>query len=304
MSHLVNHPLTSVAHNRSINRVFKRIRISSLQGDYMKKRLSSANANKGFTLIELSIVLVIIGLIVGGVLVGQDLIKAAEIRATVAQVERFNTASNTFRGKYNGLPGDLANPTAFFASVTNGNESEQGDGDGVIDGVSAANTACTAALCISGEAAVYWYMLNNAGMIPEGITANTNYETVNLTPGDTTVPPAKMGKGARIGVMGVSGVNYFAIANFGTSALASGTATFTAGMSPLDALQMDSKMDDGKASSGTVISVAVATALPGTAANGNANPTAHCYDSDDGAYAAASGIRNSLYCNLSIRASF
>ncbi len=53
----------------------------------------------GFTLIELSIVLVIIGLIVGGVLVGQDLIKAAETRATVGQVEKYNAAVNTFRTK-------------------------------------------------------------------------------------------------------------------------------------------------------------------------------------------------------------
>lgn len=42
----------------------------------------------GFTLIELSIVLVIIGLIVGGVLVGRDLIKAAEVRAQVSQIEK------------------------------------------------------------------------------------------------------------------------------------------------------------------------------------------------------------------------
>jgi prepilin-type N-terminal cleavage/methylation domain-containing protein len=45
----------------------------------------------GFTLIELSIVLVIIGLIVGGVLVGQDLVKAAGVRATISQIEKFNT---------------------------------------------------------------------------------------------------------------------------------------------------------------------------------------------------------------------
>ena len=52
---------------------------------------------EGFTLLELSIVLVIIGLIVGGVLVGQDMIKGAQIRATVAQLEKYNTAVNTFR---------------------------------------------------------------------------------------------------------------------------------------------------------------------------------------------------------------
>ncbi len=46
----------------------------------------------GFTLIELSIVLVIIGLIIGGVLVGKDLIKAAEIRATISQINKYNHA--------------------------------------------------------------------------------------------------------------------------------------------------------------------------------------------------------------------
>jgi prepilin-type N-terminal cleavage/methylation domain-containing protein len=48
----------------------------------------------GFTLIELSIVLVIIGLIIGGVLVGQDLIHAAQTRAAVSQLERYNSAVN------------------------------------------------------------------------------------------------------------------------------------------------------------------------------------------------------------------
>ena len=92
---------------------------------------------KGFTLIELSIVLVIIGLIVGGVLVGQDLIKASEIRATVAQVEKYNSAVNTFRTKYNGMPGDLPQTTAgafgLFA-LTYATTLGFGDGNGLIEG--------------------------------------------------------------------------------------------------------------------------------------------------------------------------
>ena len=74
---------------------------------------------KGFTLIELSIVLVIIGLIVGGVLVGQDLIRAAEMRAIHGDWTKFETARQTFRLKYNCIPGDCAN-AATLGLGTNG----------------------------------------------------------------------------------------------------------------------------------------------------------------------------------------
>src|ERR1700712_2007792 len=91
----------------------------------------------GFTLIELSIVLVIIGLVVGGVLVGQDLIKAAGVRATISQIEKSNTAVNTFRSKYDGLPGDLATASAirfglYYPTTPSG--VYNGNGDGIIDG--------------------------------------------------------------------------------------------------------------------------------------------------------------------------
>jgi prepilin-type N-terminal cleavage/methylation domain-containing protein len=71
----------------------------------------------GFTLIEMSIVLVIIGLLVGGVLVGQDLIRAAQVRKTGTLIEQLNTAVNTFKLKYNCLPGDCANASDFSAST-------------------------------------------------------------------------------------------------------------------------------------------------------------------------------------------
>lgn len=74
-----------------------------------------------FTLIELSIVLVVIGLIVGGVLVGQDLIHAAKVRAQISQLQEYETALTTFRLKYNGLAGDLRNPSQFFPGLTSTN---------------------------------------------------------------------------------------------------------------------------------------------------------------------------------------
>lgn len=83
---------------------------------------------KAFTLIEISIVLVIIGLLVGGVLVGQELIRAAQLRSIVRDVEKYRTAVYTFRLKYNAIPGDMQNATSFFVGVVNGN------GDGIIEG--------------------------------------------------------------------------------------------------------------------------------------------------------------------------
>ena len=72
-------------------------------------------SDRGFTLIEMASVLVIIGLIVGGILVGQSLIKAAEVRSEVTQMEKFQTAVNTFRDKYGYLPGDIpVGPAAQF----------------------------------------------------------------------------------------------------------------------------------------------------------------------------------------------
>lgn len=77
-----------------------------------------SQTQNGFTLIELSLVLVIIGLIVGGVLVGRDLIKSAEIRAQISQIEEIKTAFNTFQVKYGYLPGDMppiqASQLGFF----------------------------------------------------------------------------------------------------------------------------------------------------------------------------------------------
>ena len=69
--------------------------------------MKNSHKNNGFTLVELSIALVIIGLLVGGILVGRDLIESARIRTQVRQIEQLNTAANTFKNKYGSLPGDI-----------------------------------------------------------------------------------------------------------------------------------------------------------------------------------------------------
>jgi prepilin-type N-terminal cleavage/methylation domain-containing protein len=84
---------------------------------------------KGFTLIELSIVLVIIALVIGGVLVGRALIKSAETNRAIGDLDRINAAVNSFKIKYNCLPGDCTNSTSLFDSTVAGN----GNGNGLIE---------------------------------------------------------------------------------------------------------------------------------------------------------------------------
>jgi prepilin-type N-terminal cleavage/methylation domain-containing protein len=70
-----------------------------------------------FSLIELSIVLVILGLLVGGILTGQSLIRASELRSVSVDISRFNTAILSFRDKYFALPGDMTNAVAFWGAA-------------------------------------------------------------------------------------------------------------------------------------------------------------------------------------------
>src|SRR5579872_3532957 len=91
----------------------------------------------GFTLIEISIVLIVIGLLVGGILTGLDLINTAAQSAQIAQIQKYQTAVNLFQIKYNGyLPGDIPNPYASnFGFQSRGTAAGEGDGNGLIEGL-------------------------------------------------------------------------------------------------------------------------------------------------------------------------
>ena len=85
------------------------------------------NKQSGFTLVELSIVLVIIGLLTGMVTVGQSMIKQAKLRAVISEVQQYKAAIYTFKDKYGQLPGDFTMATNFWGSDT-----ANGNGDGEI----------------------------------------------------------------------------------------------------------------------------------------------------------------------------
>lgn len=74
----------------------------------------------GFTLVELSIVIVIIGLLVGGVVAGQSLVRQAQMRSLVSDFNAIQSAMYSFKLKYNALPGDMSNANDYWPGCNSG----------------------------------------------------------------------------------------------------------------------------------------------------------------------------------------
>jgi prepilin-type N-terminal cleavage/methylation domain-containing protein len=74
-------------------------------------------AIQGFTLMEMAIVLVIVGLLVGGVLAGSNLIRAAQIRRIGTEEQRIVTTVRVFKTIYSALPGDMPNATSIWGTL-------------------------------------------------------------------------------------------------------------------------------------------------------------------------------------------
>lgn len=94
---------------------------------------------RGFTLIEIAIVLVIIGLLLGGVLKGQELITSARVRNLIQQQDGIKAAFLGFQDRYRALPGDYPGPQAFANIRDIPNNTIGGDGNGVIANAGGAN---------------------------------------------------------------------------------------------------------------------------------------------------------------------
>lgn len=218
-------------------------------GEYVRLR----RMKKAFSLVELSIVLVILGLLVGGVLSGQSLIRAAELRAVSTEYARYSTAVSSFRDKYFALPGDMANATLFWTAQ------DAGDGLGT-DCTNAASTG-TATCNGNGDGQVtanyerfrYWQHLANAGLI-EG-----NYSGVGTPVGGlistigTNVPRSKLNNSgwtsAFLGVILPADTGWFE-GSYGNTLFngtqQAGADTANPNLKPEEMWNIDTKIDDGR----------------------------------------------------------
>ena len=218
---------------------------------------------RGFSLVELSIVLVILGLLVGGVLAGQSLIKAAQLRAVSNEYNRYFTAMKSFQDKYFAMPGDMNNATRFWGLDSAGtapfcysNSGAASNSNGVCDGDGNGTLGWTIA-SRNAEMYQFWRELALAGIIEgsyTGITGPANY--YNSIAG-TNVPLSKYSGGAwAIAVnAGGGGVVSFTPPRAGNAFIigaADGQWNSTGLLSPEDAWNIDTKLDDGKPGTGAV----------------------------------------------------
>jgi prepilin-type N-terminal cleavage/methylation domain-containing protein len=212
--------------------------------------------NSAFTLVELAIVIVIIGFIAGGIMVGNDMIHAAEIRSVIKDIDNYKSAIYTFREKYNCLASDCSNATAYFgaenanpatcqATASTGTLTCDGNGNGQVDYVSYENYR-------------FWQHLAIAGLIKGKYTGvnggNSSYHILGVN------APASAISGAGFsfaylnypsGDSATYGMNYGNFFWFGMQR----TLYFPYGdvFTPSEALAVEQKIDDGKPGTGMVI---------------------------------------------------
>ena len=240
----------------------------------MSQKHTQHTARQGFTLIELSIVLVVIGLLVGGILVGKDMIRAAQVRATISQIEKLKSAVNTFKTKYNALPGDIipSQASAFgFATRTGG--TGDGDGDGFIEGCGQTYQIGSVNSALGCETVFFWTDLSAANLIAGSFTTTTDALITHLTSGPQFAPylPHLPVGGSRsyLFVYGIANgdgpmpgpMNYIELlavdSTNGIAALQNNSFHGNSfPLDPIDAWNIDTKMDDGLPCSGHVLGTA------------------------------------------------
>jgi prepilin-type N-terminal cleavage/methylation domain-containing protein len=232
-----------------------------------------------FSLVELSIVLVILGLLVGGALAGRSLIQAAELRSVHTEHTRYAAAVQTFRDKYFIIPGDMTNATAIWGTASggcptgarSGTQTCNGNGDGLLT-------------VAQQEHFLFWQHLANAGLIEGSFSGRSgpswpeNDWIIGIN-----APGSKLSNGIWVvyrftsfmsgdsGALDDSGIwfdgNYGNFYTLGGSRDPSSTIMGQTLITPKDLWNMDTKLDDGKPGAGKVMAYNYSTCTTATASS-------------------------------------
>ena len=203
------------------------------------QRAGGLDDQQGFTLIEMSIVLVIIGLIVGGIIKGQEVVANGRLKTQVAQIDAVKSAVYSFQDKFSFLPGDFsASSVLGTAAGLNGNE------DGYVAGSS--GSAITDAGAAVQEMSNAWAQLQAAGLL-QGIQQSSTTSTLYLYPAKipadflwfgyfSTGPSSALTTTNQVRIQGNGDLN-----------------APTAALRTPDAQSIDTKYDDGQPMTGSIM---------------------------------------------------
>lgn len=234
---------------------------------------------QGFSMIELAVVIVIIGLLIGAIIMGRTMIRQSELRNIATEYNLYTGAIEEFKNKYQAMPGDFSAATSNW-STGGGMTVANGDGSGTV------GTSTTGGVP-SGSSEWYqaWTHMALAGLVPgrftgadggSGAEPGSNVPSSKVTPGGWTLlfflntsTSASFWSG-----------KYGHILTFG----AKNTGTYTSGgiVTPVEMSAIDQKMDDGKPALGKLRS-----ARSGAAANctdNSASVAAAAYNSSSSTY--------------------
>ena len=177
----------------------------------------------GFTLVEIAIVLVIIGLLLGGILKGQEMIIQAKIKNVLADFSGVSAAYHGYQDRYRAIPGDDPGAAARWAVAP---AATAGNGNGVVGGTyNNGGVVCTAAV----EACSWWDHLRRSGFV-SGIGVQQPFNAL------TGLVGVQTGDGA--GAVTMGGM--------------SGLIMCSANLPDKIAIAVDTQMDDGNPATGVV----------------------------------------------------
>jgi len=206
----------------------------------MTTKRDISHVNKGFSLVELSVVLVVVSFIIGGLLTANVMVHESRVNATIVWVRSVQTAYMQFEDIYSALPGDMSNASSFFPGATNGN------GNGMVDGAGGGLGGNGGLYYWEAEDMWFWNHITSAGLLKGQLFGNV--VCCPVIPGYNT-PAIPLATGITAAIFNTG---YFGVP---ADTMLINTPIGWAGagaIQPQDALEIDQKMDDGLPRSGTV----------------------------------------------------
>lgn len=229
----------------------------------------------GFTLIELSIVLVIIGLIIAGITSGVNVLRDSSLKRAMSDAENYRGTLALFKNRYKSLPGDFSRAGTIWGNdcqgSTTGSDTCSGNGNRRIQHGGEDNLTATS------ESLRLWQHLANAEMIPyklTGLPATGCADPDNIC--------AATGQNIPEATIKNSGVYFYTNPTTQDTALIFGGTDSTSWnslpiLSPLEAYEIDNKLDDGVNNTGKFFGTGLIDGSGGWTLSFN-DATTNCYN--------------------------